>query len=245
MLADDLPAGKQHSWKYMATGPDQKLYLAVGSPCNVCDEPDYGVILRMETDGSGREVVARGIRNTVGFDWQPATGELWFTDNNRDMMGDDEPPGELNRLAEEGAHFGFPFCHGIDTVEPEAELAKLGTCADSVPPVVELPAHVAALGMAFYDGDMFPAEYRNQIFIAEHGSWNRTEKTGYRVSLVRLDESGRKAVSYEVFAQGWLQGDSVGGRPADVIVAPDGSLLVSDDKGGRIYRISYAGAEKD
>jgi len=242
IIVDDLPGKTQHGWKYIAFGPDGKLYVTVGSPCNACNEPDFGLILRMNPDGSDREVFARGIRNSVGLAWQPDTNVLWFTDNNRDMMGDDEPPGELNKAAKPGLHFGFPFCHGINTVEPEAELAALGSCDNSQPPALELPAHVAALGLAFYDSEQFPPEYRSQIFIAEHGSWNRSEKIGYRVSLVRLDEAGRNAVSYEVFADGWLQGGKVTGRPADVLVARDGSLLISDDKAGKIFRVSYDAA---
>jgi glucose/arabinose dehydrogenase len=241
VLVEDLPAGKQHSWKYIAFGPDGKLYVPVGAPCNVCDAPGYALILRMNPDGSEREVYAEGIRNTVGFDWHPQTGELWFTDNNRDMMGDDTPPGELNRAAEPGLHFGFPFCHGADVVEPEEELAALGSCGVSQPPARELGPHVAPLGMAFYDGNMFPEAYRNQVFIAEHGSWNRSEKIGYRVTLVRLDESGQRALSYEPFVEGWLKDGEVSGRPVDILVAPDGSLLVSDDFSGAIYRISYSG----
>jgi glucose/arabinose dehydrogenase len=246
ILADDLPTGgKLHSWKYMAFGPDGKLYMSVGAPCNICDEPDYGQLIRMDADGSHREIYARGIRNSVGFDWQPDTDNLWFTDNGRDMMGDDEPPDELNRAVRPGMHFGFPFCYGTDTVEPEPELAALGTCAASEAPVQELPAHAAPLGMAFYQGDMFPDSYNGQIFIAEHGSWNRSEKTGYRVSLVKLDAAGQRAVSYEPFIEGWLSGDEVSGRPVDVLVAPDGSLFVSDDKEGRIYRVTYVGTDKD
>jgi len=244
ILADDLPSGgKLHSWKYIAFGPDGKLYMSVGAPCNICDEPDYGLIMRMNADGTNREIFARGIRNTVGFDWQPDTGVLWFTDNNRDMMGDDEPPGELNKAVRPGLHFGFPFCHGADTVEPEPELAALGSCAESEAPVLELPAHTAPLGMAFYTGEMFPNAYQGQIFIAEHGSWNRSQKTGYRVSLVQLDDSGQRAASYAPFIEGWLNGEEVSGRPVDVLVAPDGSLLVSDDKGGRIYRVTYVGTQ--
>jgi len=246
ILADDLPTGgKLHSWKYIAFGPDDKLYMSVGAPCNICDEPDYGLIIRMNADGTDREIYARGIRNTVGFDWQPEADVLWFTDNNRDMMGDDEPPGELNRAAQAGLHFGFPFCHGVDTVEPEPELAALGQCADSEAPVLELPAHTAPLGMVFYQGEMFPEAYQGQILIAEHGSWNRSQKVGYRVSLVKLDEAGQRAISYEAFIEGWLSDEKASGRPVDVLVAPDGSLLVSDDKEGRIYRVTYVGTEKD
>lgn len=244
VLIDDLPGAKLHSWKYIAFGPDGKLYVPIGAPCNICYEPDHGLILRMNPDGSGREVFARGIRNTVGFDWHPQTGALWFTDNNRDMLGDNMPPGELNQAVAKGQHFGFPFCHGRNITEPDKELAKLGSCDDSTPPAQELGPHVAPLGMAFYTGSQFPQAYQNQIFIAEHGSWNRSEKIGYRVTLVRLDEAGGKALSYEPFVEGWLQDGKVSGRPVDIIMAPDGSLLVSEDKRGSIYRISYTAAEK-
>lgn len=228
-----------HSWKYIDFGADDKLYMTIGSPCNVCDEPEMGVIVRMNPDGSDREVVARGVRNSVGFGWHPDTGELWFSDNNRDRMGDDLPPGELNRVADEGAHYGFPFCHGTDIVEPQEEFAVLGSCADSVPPVQELGPHVAPLGIHIYGGEMFPDEYRGQVFIAEHGSFDRSSKIGYRVSLVRLDETGTRSLGYEVFADGWLVGKKHHGRPVDLLPAPDGSLLLSDDYRGAIYRISY------
>ena len=239
VLQDDLPGKGLHSWKYIAFGDDGKLYMTIGSPCNVCDSPDQGVIERMNLDGTERQIIARGIRNSVGFDWHPRTGELWFSDNNRDRMGDNQPPGELNRLAKEGAHFGFPFCHGKDVVEPQPELAALGSCADSVPPAQLLGPHVAPLGVHVYDGDMFPAEYRGQVFIAEHGSWDRSEKIGYRVTRVPLSADGSAAEGYEVFASGWLAGDEVFGRPVALLPAPDGSLLLSDDQRGVIYRISY------
>lgn len=232
--------GALHSWKYLAVGPDGKLYVPVGAPCNVCDEPGFGVILRMNTDGTGREVVASGVRNTVGFTWHPTTRELWFTDNGRDMLGDDVPPCELNRVPRTGLHFGFPYCHGGTIADPQFGAA--GSCSDAVAPVQALDPHVAPLAVKFYTGRMFPATYRGQVFIAEHGSWNRSKaagKTGYRVSLVRL--KGNEAVSYEPFIEGWLQGDEVLGRPVDLLVAPDGSLLVSDDQRGVIYRISYTG----
>jgi glucose/arabinose dehydrogenase len=238
-IIDNLPADKLHSWRYIAFGPDGKLYVAIGAPCNICAVTDTAIIARMNPDGSKLETYAEGVRNSVGFDWHPVTGALWFTDNNRDMLGDDTPPGELNQAAEAGLHFGFPFCHGSDVVEPEAELAALGTCADSVAPAQELGPHVAPLGMAFYTGIMFPQAYQGQIFIAEHGSWNRSEKIGYRVTLVRLNEAGTKVESYEPFAEGWLDEGKVNGRPVDVLVAPDGSLLVSEDKRGAIYRISH------
>ena len=227
-----------HAWKYLAFGPDGKLYVPVGAPCNICDEQEFGLILRMNADGSGREVVARGVRNSVGMSWHPQTGELWFTDNGRDMLGDDVPACELNRMPVAGLNYGFPFCHGGDLADPE--FGKLGSCADAQAPVQKLGPHVAPLGVRFYTGAMFPAEYRNQVFIAEHGSWNRSKgvaRTGYRITLVRL--AGNAAVAYETFAEGWLDGDKVLGRPVDLLIAPDGSLLVSDDERGAIYRISY------
>lgn len=237
----DLPyKNPAHAWKYIGFGPDGKLYVPIGAPCNICNEPGFGVLLRMNPDGSQREVFARGIRNTVGFTWHPQTGELWFTDNGRDMLGDDVPPCELNRAPRAGLDFGYPYCHG-GTI-PDPEFGKLGRCADAQPPVQALGPHVAPLGLRFYTGSMFPEEYRNQVFIAEHGSWNRSKeagKTGYRVSLVRLE--GNRAVAYEPFMTGFLDGDKVLGRPVDILVAPDGSLLVSDDSAGAIYRISYPG----
>ena len=200
------------------------------------------IITRMNPDGSGREIVARGIRNSVGFAWHPVTGELWFTDNGRDNLGDDVPPDELNRVTRSGQHFGFPYCHG-GTI-PDPEFGGRRACGDFVPPAQALGPHVAPLGMRFYTGTQFPAAYRNQVFIAEHGSWNRSLKIGYRVTLVRIDAAGN-ALSYEPFAQGWLDSRSQGvwGRPADVLVAADGSLLVSDDYAGAIYRIRYRGID--
>lgn len=238
VVRDDFPSDTHHGWKFIAFGPDDKLYIPVGAPCNVCDEGDpYASILRMNPDGSELEVFARGIRNTVGFDWNPATGVLWFTDNGRDWLGDNLPPDELNRAPEPGLNFGFPYRHGDDIVDPEY--------GDQAPeefdyqrPALNLGAHVAALGMRFYGGAMFPAEYRGRIFIAEHGSWNRSTKVGYRVVSVTLD--GTIATGDELFATGWLHKDgSVSGRPVDVQELADGSLLVSDDYGGKIWRITY------
>lgn len=239
VVIDELPGGRQHGWKYIGFGPDGKLYVTIGVPCNVCDEDGYGLIVRFDPDGSNREVVARGVRNSVGFDWHPETGELWFTDNGRDLMGDDIPPCELNRVAQVGDHFGFPFCHGADIAEPDAAMAALGSCSDAVAPAQELGPHVAPLGIAIYDGDQFPPEYRGQVFVAEHGSWNRSEKIGYRVTRVDVAADGRRSLGYDVFAEGWLEGERAVGRPVDLVVAPDGSLLLSDDKRGAIYRISY------
>jgi len=241
VVDDALPfKGPLHSWKYLAAGPDNKLYVSIGAPCNVCLEPEFGVILRMNPDGSAREVFASGIRNSVGFTWHPESKELWFTDNGRDMLGDDVPPCELNRASRAGLDFGFPYCHGGSIQDPE--FGSAGACSAAVAPVQNLGPHVAPLAVRFYSGKMFPSGYRGQVLIAEHGSWNRSKeagKTGYRISLVRL--RGDKAISYETFVDGWLDGDEVLGRPVDLLVAPDGSLLVSDDKRGVIYRISYKG----
>ena len=237
VVRDDLPTDRTHGWKFIAFGPDGRLYVPVGAPCNVCEgaDPRHAAILRMDPDGSNLEMFARGIRNTVGFDWDPDTGDLWFTDNGRDWMGEDLPPDELNHAPVPGLHFGFPFCHGTGIPDPEFNRGR--DCTGYTPPAQGLPAHVAALGMRFYTGEMFPDEYHGQIFIAEHGSWNRVVPTGYRISLVRLDHG--IPVSYEVFADGWLEGRAVSGRPVDLLVMPDGALLVSDDHAGKIYRIAY------
>jgi glucose/arabinose dehydrogenase len=237
VVRDDFPRDRHHGWKFIRFGPDGMLYVPVGAPCNICDEdnPIYASITRLSADGRQREIFARGVRNTVGFDWHPETGVLWFTDNGRDRMGDDVPPDELNHAPEKGLHFGFPYCHGRVVSDPE--FGRKRPCAETVPPAAELAPHVAAIGMRFYRGRMFPSDYRGRIFIAEHGSWNRSEPIGYRVTMVRLD--GDRAVSYEPFAEGWLQGAAAWGRPADVEELPDGSLLVSDDESGAIYRISY------
>ncbi|MEM9301804.1 MAG: sorbosone dehydrogenase family protein [Pseudomonadota bacterium] len=238
-VIDTLPSERHHGWKYIAFGPDDKLYVPVGAPCNVCSETGYAEIRRMNPDGSGMETVAYGVRNTVGFDWHPETGELWFTDNGRDMMGDDIPPCELNRLAQEGAHFGFPHCHGSDVADPD--FGDASSCGTFTAPAQELGPHVAPLGMKFYRGDMFPAEYRQKAIIAEHGSWNRSSKIGYRLTMVTVDEDSQ-SVDYRPFATGWLQGEVNWGRPVDVIEATDGSLLVSDDQAGVIYRITWQGS---
>jgi glucose/arabinose dehydrogenase len=237
IINDSFPLDRHHGWKFIRFGPDGQLYVPVGAPCNICERKDerYAAIHRMKPDGSAREVFARGVRNTVGFDWHPDSGELWFTDNGRDWLGDDRPPDELNRAARAGLHFGYPYCHGGDISDPK--FGHKRACGDFEPPARKLGPHVAALGMRFYTGEMFPNEYHNQIFIAEHGSWNRAQKIGYRISLVRLE--AEKVVSYEPFAEGWLQGQEAWGRPVDVLVMPDGALLVSDDEAGAVYRISY------
>jgi len=238
VVVREFPPDRHHGWKFIAFGPDGFLYVPVGAPCNICQpEPMYAAIHRMRPDGSGFETFARGVRNTVGFDWHPETHELWFTDNGRDMLGDDIPPDELNNAPRAGMDFGFPTCHGRNI--PDPEFGRRRPCSATTPPALELGPHVASLGMRFYTGRMFPEKYRKGIFIAEHGSWNRTHKIGYRVMFVPL-ENGRPA-GYEVFAQGWLQGESAWGRPVDVLVTPDGALLVSDDESGTVYRISYRG----
>jgi len=239
IVTDRYPRETHHGWKFIRFGPDGRLYVPVGAPCNIC-EPDtarYALISRIQPDGSGYEVFARGIRNSVGFDWDPRTKELWFTDNGRDRLGDDLPSDELNHAPRPGMHFGYPYCHQGDTADPE--FGSKRSCSEFSPPAVKLGPHVAALGMRFYSGEGFPAEYRDNLFIAEHGSWNRSKKIGYRVARVVVE--GGRVVKHEVFAEGWLQGESVWGRPVDLEVMPDGSLLVSDDHAGVIYRIAYRG----
>ncbi|MGB5818393.1 MAG: sorbosone dehydrogenase family protein [Saonia sp.] len=244
VVYEDYPTEFHHGWKYIAFGPDGKLYVPVGAPCNICERSDederFATITRMDADGSHREIYAKGVRNTVGFTWHPETGELWFTDNGRDMMGDDVPPCELNMVSEMGQHFGYPYCHGGTVKDPE--FGHQYPCSDFVPPVQALGAHVAPLAVKFYTGTMFPEEYRGMAFIAEHGSWNRSSKVGYRVSLVSLE--GNKAVSYETFLDGWLDEASqeAFGRPVDLLFLEDGSLLISDDFGDAIYRVSYGNA---
>lgn len=240
IITDEYPSDGHHGWKFIRFGPDGRLYVPVGAPCNVCETAGtpYGKITSIAPDGSDLQVYAEGVRNSVGFDWHPDTGELWFTDNGRDHLGDDVPPDELNYAPTAGLHFGFPYCHG-GTI-PDPEFGDQRSCDEFRPPAQPLGPHVAALGMRFYTGQMFPEEYHHQIFIAEHGSWNRTVPIGYRITLVRLE--GNEAVSYEVFAEGWLEENGQAwGRPVDVQVMPDGSLLVSDDEAGAIYRIWYEG----
>ena len=240
LITDNYPTAQHHGWKFIAFGPDGKLYVPVGAPCNVCEPPQeiFATITRMNADGTDVEIIAKGVRNTVGFDWRPGTNELWFAENGADEMGNDLPADELNKLTEVGQHFGYPYCHQGNT--PDPRLGQGHSCSDFTAPAINLGPHVAAIGMRFYTGNMFPAEYKNQILIAEHGSWNRDRKIGYRVTLVRVDNNGN-ATSYEDFATGWLQGQNEWGRPADVLVLPDGSLLVSDDKAHAIYRIAYKG----
>jgi glucose/arabinose dehydrogenase len=236
LFFDKLPRDMHHGWKFIRFSPDGKLYIPIGAPCNICDRDGYALIGFLDLQKKEFQTYAKGVRNTVGFDWHPQSRELWFTDNGRDWLGDERPADELNRAPRAGLHFGFPHCHQGDL--PDPEFGRGRGCAEFEPPARKLGAHVAALGMRFYTGAMFPPEYRNQIFIAEHGSWNRSSKAGYRISLVRMENS--KAVSYQPFAEGWLQGESAWGRPVDLEVLPDGSLAVSDDSAGVIYRISYS-----
>lgn len=238
-ILNGLPKDFTHGWKYLAQGPDKKLYFGIGAPCNACvkEDPLYATISRVNTDGSEFEVFASGIRNTVGFDWHPKTGELWFTENGRDLMGDNSPPDELNHAPKKGLHFGFPYIYGEDVEDP-TWFSKKPADLEVTPSVQELGPHVAALGMKFYHGNHFPAEYQNQIFMAEHGSWNRADPIGYRISVVRFSDNGE--TSYETFASGWLNSKGKAwGRPVDVMVLPDGTLLISDDVAGAIYRIWY------
>ena len=238
VITDALPSERHHGWKYIAAGKDGMLYVPVGAPCNIClsDDARYASILTVHPRSGATTIVARGVRNSVGMDWHPVTGELWFTDNGGDWLGDDIPPEEINRLAKPGGHYGYPHIHGASFADP-----RFGAGHDAaayIPPEVEIQAHAAALGIAFYTGDQFPAEHRHALFVAEHGSWNRSAKVGYRVSVVRFLESGPE---YAPFVDVWLRDERATGRPNDVLVANDGSLLISDDLGGRIYRVAYTG----
>jgi glucose/arabinose dehydrogenase len=238
VVYDKLPGDIPHGWKFLRFGPDGKLYVPVGAPCNIC-EPDlekYAQIFRINADGSGMEIIARGVRNTVGFDFHPKTKQLWFTDNQRDWLSEDMPLDELNVLKNVGKdNFGFPYCHSGIMTDPEFGWGK--SCADYVKPAVTLGPHAAPLGMKFYTGTMFPAKYRGQIFIARHGPWNRTEKYA-DVAVAYLDAKSN-VTKVEPFLTGWVKDNQYLGRPVDFLVMPDGSLLVSDDHNGALYRVSY------
>ena len=245
LINNTFPTESSHGWKYIGFGPDNKLYVPVGAPCNVCNHeeknPIYASLTRMNPDGSNHEIIAHGIRNTVGFTWHPKSGNLWFTDNGRDWMGDDIPPCELNELTIEGSHFGFPYLHGNDIWDPEFGADNNIKQRNFVKPIQELGPHVAPLDIMFYTGDMFPETYKNQALIAEHGSWNRSTKIGYQISLVTFDHTGT-STSYQPFIKGWLQEDNeIMGRPVAFLQMPDGSVLISDDHAGIIYRVTYKG----
>ena len=243
VVFDGYPTDTHHGWKFIRFGKDDKLTVPVGAPCNICleEDPIYASITTLDVKTKQMEIIASGIRNTVGFDWHPVTGQLWFTDNGADWLGNDQPNDELNILSSDNQHFGFPYCH--DQNLPDGTYGPLKNCQEFTTPTMSLGPHVAALGMDFYQGTQFPKSYDQQIFIAEHGSWNRSPKSGYRVTLVRQD--GKHATSYESFAEGWLRNGVHWGRPVDVEVMPDGSLLVSDDFADAIYRITYQNPATD
>lgn len=237
VIKSDLPTDTWHGEKFIKAGPDGKLYIPIGAPCNVCDKEDdaYAKIWRMNPDGSNWELYARGVRNTVGFTWHPQTKEMWFTDNGRDELGDNLPSDELNIAPRPGMHFGFPYCHAGALLDPQFGKGK--SCDAYTAPVAALGPHVASLGLAFYTGTQFPEQYRNQLLVAEHGSWNRANKIGYQVRLLTLH--GNKVLSDTAFIDGFLQNEEVSGRPVDVAVMPDGSILVSDDHAHKVYRVTY------
>ena len=237
VVYSDLPNHQSHGWKFIGIGPDNKLYIPVGAPCNICEPPEANAQLRrINLDGSGMEVVARGIRNTVGFDWHPVSKELYFTDNGRDWLSDDLPQDELNRITTVGQHFGFPFCHQGNFTDREMGWGR--SCDEFEKPVALLGPHSAALGARFYTGSMFPCEYKNVLFVARHGSWNKTKKIGGDVIAVKLNKDGT-VKSWEPFLTGFLENNQYGGRPVDVQMMKDGSLLVSDDYAGAVYRITF------
>jgi glucose/arabinose dehydrogenase len=239
VVSDAFPNDRHHGWKFIAFGPDNKLYVPVGAPCNICaPDPDrYAVIMRMDADGKNLETFARGVRNSVGFDWHPETKTLWFNEHGRDWMGDDMPSDELNHAPRADMHFGYPYCHQGDT--PDPEFGSQRTCEEFSPPALKQGGHVAPNGLRFYTGEMFPEAYRNRIFIAQHGSWNRSTKNGYRIVSVKVEDG--KVSDHKPFIEGWVEDEKAWGRPVDVLVMPDGALLVSDDHAGVIYRITYNG----
>ncbi len=235
VVYNKLPTETHHGWRYIRFGPDNKLYIAIGAPCNNCNKKNYATINRIDLSSGKVEIIARGVRNSVGFDFHPRTKEFWFTDNGRDMMGDDIPPDEINRLKKLSTHFGFPYCHGGEVIDPK--YGQPGACKRYIQPEVKLGAHVAPLGLRFYTGKRFPNKFKQGFFVAEHGSWNRSSKSGYRVIFVPLKNN--KTQTIIPFVTGWLKGEKSLGRPVDFLNMPDGSLLVSDDYANVIYRISY------
>jgi len=237
VVYDTLPKDLPHGWKYLAFGPDGKLYFNIGAPCNICMPPDtHANLSRVNPDGTGFEYVAHGVRNSVGFDWHPVTKTLYFATHGRDWLGDDSPSDRFDMVSQKGQHFGFPFCHQGDILDPEFGKGK--NCNDYVKPLLKTGPHVAGNGVMFYTGSMFPPEYQNRVFLSQRGSWNRTQKIGFRVMMVTLDAKGGVA-KYEPFAEGWLQGDQIWGRPVYTQQMKDGSLLIADDYAGAIYRVAY------
>jgi glucose/arabinose dehydrogenase len=233
---ETLPKDAPHGWKYLAFGPDGKLYFNIGAPCNICIPPDtHANISSVNPDGTGFEYFAQGVRNSVGFDWHPVTKELYFATHARDWLGEDVPNDRLDHAPKKGLHFGFPYCHQGDI--PDPEFGKGRSCAEFAPPLLKTGPHVAGNGVQFYTGSMFPPEYRNRMFLAQRGSWNRSQKTGFKVMMVTLRPGD--VPRYETFAEGWLDGDKFRGRPVYTQQMKDGSLLISDDYVGAIYRVTY------
>ncbi|MFY9900362.1 MAG: PQQ-dependent sugar dehydrogenase [Xanthobacteraceae bacterium] len=237
VIYNDLPKDEAHGWKFLAIGPDNKLYVEVGQPGNnVLHDKDHGQLRRLNLDGSGAEVIAFGVRHSVGFDWNPTTKELYFSDNGRDWMSEDVPEDKLNRLTKVGQDFGAPYCYQGNIPDPEFGWGH--SCSEFVPPILLTGPHSAGLGLRFYTGSMFPAKYKNSIFLARHGSWNRTKKFGGDILVVYLNKDGT-VKSSEVFLTGFLQNNNYIGRPVDVMNMPDGSMLISDDWNGAVYRLTY------
>ena len=240
VVYSDLPNHQSHGWRYIGIGPDNKLYINVGAPCNICEPPATNAqIRRLNLDGTGAEIYARGIRNSVGFDWHPVTKELYFTEHGRDWLSEDLPEDELNRVTKIGQHFGFPYCHNGTFTDREMGWGR--SCDEFEKPIALMGPHSAVLGLRFYTGNMFPAEYKNAIFMARHGSWNRTKKIGGDVVVVKLNKDGT-VKSWQPFLTGFLENNQYSGRPVDVLVMKDGALLVSDDYAGAIWRVSYGNA---
>lgn len=237
VIYDQLPDKWQHGWRYLAVGPDEKLYVSIGAPCNHCQQADkqFATIARLNKDGRQFELVAEGVRNSVGFTFAPKTDVLWFTDNGRDWLGDDLPPDELNVMSVVGMHYGFPYVYGDNQPDTMVEPNQQHTY---IAPVYHFKAHVAALGLRFYTATQFPADYHGNLFIALHGSWNRTKKVGYKVLMLSVD--GQSVTGAHDFVSGWLQNEQVFGRPVDVLVNDEGSLLISDDYNGVVYIVRYA-----
>jgi glucose/arabinose dehydrogenase len=236
VVYDTLPKDAPHGWKYLAFGPDGKLYFNIGAPCNICIPPDtHANISRINPDGTGFEYWAHGVRNSVGFDWHPVTKELYFATHARDWLGEDVPSDRFDVAPKKGLHFGFPYCHQGDILDPE--FGKGHSCAEFAAPLIKTGPHVGGNGVMFYTGTMFPGEYKNRVFLTQRGAWNRTEKSGYRVMMVTL-RSG-DVPKYEVFAEGWLQNNQPWGRPVYTQHMKDGSILIADDYAGAIYRVSY------